>query len=401
MRGKEQVNISTETQHQKLINEARSKDLVSSYGIIPDIIVDNEFNEEDDDANADLTKAYYDDNKDAIPLSEIVTTKDGSIGLKVKVDRYGSKRKEGKVLINQSLVKKIIDKFHNEKEFCPKYIKDICIDKKATITNEMFFESKVPEMESMMKGKFFESLAIGSTTSSDLVLDLPRSKRKSKMYGTKTLDQVRIENQAERFKMRCKQLQVDIVPGHNVHMQIFKRWSDKYMIAGELDIFPVAIYYEEALRLAMIDLKLTADVNSTFGPFSWGDPKNMDHIQADMYHYLIRDVDFEVNPHLKDIFTDRIQQVIKNNEVLFLYWVFGYKEPLDNQERLIERTYGDEHNPGYKQGELKERIRKTIAVLEREEQFGWEEKPVQESCRLCPLSQRFGGNCKSSIVFKV
>lgn len=397
MRIKDDVHISKESQKERSINESRSKDLGSMDGILPEQIEDED---EFDDANADFNKVYYNDNPDAVPLVKIINDDNGNVGLKKDKSTYDSRIKEGKIIVNQSLIKKIIDRYQNEVEFCPAYIKEVFI-KKNKLPISLFFEGKCPEMESMTKGKFFESLCYGSTTDSDLVLDLPRSKRKGKLFGSKTLDQQRIEQQAERFKLRCKTLNVDIVPGHNIHQVIFKRWNDKYMLAGEFDMFPIGIYYEEALRLAIIDLKLTTDVHSTFGSFCWGKPQFMDHIQADMYQYLVRNIDLELNPHLKDVITDRTQDIINRDGILFLYWVFGYREPLEQQEIFVERSYKDENGTMHRQNDLNERIRKTIAVLEREEQFGWEEKPVQDNCKYCPLNQRYGGSCKSSIVYKV
>jgi hypothetical protein len=200
----------------------------------------------------------------------------------------------------------------------------------------------------------------------------------------------------------------------NTHVTLIKKWDSKYIIGCELDLFPTIIDYSKVnneidindekhgtLKLAMIDTKLTVDVHSTFGDFGWGNPKFLDHIQADMYHWIIRDVDFELNPNVKNIFTDRVLELIKHDEIHFFYWVFGYKEPLEQQMVFIERMYRDENGSTFRQSELKERIRKTIEVIEREAHFGWSENPVYEICRTCPINSRYGGDCKSSISVKV
>ena len=172
------------------------------------------------------------------------------------------------------------------------------------------------------------------------------------------------------------------------------------MLGCELDWFPVTILYEGVYRLAMIDIKLTADVNSTFGAFSWANPKHMDHVQGDMYHLIVRDIDLELNPSLAPIFNERVQEIIKANQIVFLYWVWGYAEPLEDQERFVEREYQEHEGNNHRQNELKERIRKVTAILDREEHFGWNEHPC-DNCSKCSLNKKFGGPCYSSIITKV
>lgn len=306
------------------------------------------------------------------------------------------------VFISQSLIKKLINKYQEELEFCPKFIKEIVMDR------------KIPSVttESMLKGIFFESLALGGTAYGEPLTDMPRKKLTKKqeaelrfkglpLLGEKKIDQIRIEHQVERFKIKAKQYMTEIVPGVNTHVRIYKKWDDKYILSGEYDWFPTPIFYEEQMRLAIIDLKFTGDINQQGGSFSWGSPQYMDHLQGDMYHYLVRDIDFELNPHVKDLITPNIADIIKYNEILFLYWVWGIKEPLENQDKIIEREYQEGPNNNFRQAEMKERIRKSIAIIEREEHFGWQTNPCENSCKLCPYNQNYGGSCKESVIFKV
>jgi hypothetical protein len=355
---------------------------------------DDEFIEK---ANQESTTVFYKENPDAIPPGALDEKPDTRTKRENKIT-------DGYILISQSLIKKLINKYQEEEKFCPKYIKECVMERKC----------KDISSDAMMAGKFFESHVLGGTTGSSRVLDLPRKKLSKKreleliakgypVIGEKRIDQQRLEIQVERFKQKAQQLQVEIITGVNTHLDIFKHWDGKkYLLVGELDLFPTPIIYEGLLRLAIIDVKVTSNVNTTFGNFCWGTPKFMDHLQADMYHYLVRDIDFELNPHLINVVPENVLNMIKNNNILFLYWVWGYQsEPLELQEKIVERTYFDENNNNYRQREMKERIRKAIAIIEREEAFGWEANPIPEQCARCSLNQSNGGNCEASINSKV
>ena len=353
-----------------------------------------------DKINEEINTVYYQEHPEEIPPWDAPVKME-----QPKINKEPKKRNKfpGKIIINQSLIKKLIDKYQNEVDFCPKYIKECVMDRNC--------EQK--PTNAMLAGKFFESLVLGSTTDSKAILDLPRKKLTKKrieelkakglpLIGDKKIDQIRIEEQAERAKRRFEELGIEVYHGINTHQTIYKKWSDRYILSGELDLFPTPILYNGIKRLAIIDLKLTADVHSTFGSFCWGKPQYMDHLQGDMYHYLIRDIDFDLNPNMKEIITPKVQELIEFEEVIFLYWVWGYKkEPLEEQEIFLERTYRDESGTDFRQKELQERIRKAIAIIEREETFGWEPKPVHDQCINCPHAIKNGGTCKLSVITKV
>ncbi len=349
-----------------------------------------EIGDELDEANLSATMAFYQDNPHLHPDYQE----------KPEISKREQKKQDGYILINQSLIKKLVNKYQEEEQFCPRNIKECVMNKKY---------KDVPT-EAMMAGKFFESHCLGGTTGTEPVLDLPRKRVSKKreaeliaagkpVLGEKTIDQVRLETQIERFKIKAKQLQTQIITGINTHVQVFKEWDKKYLLVGELDWFPTPIFYQGVLQLAMIDIKVTSNVESTFGKFCWGTPKYMDHLQADMYHYLVRNIDFELNPHLIDLITPEVDNLIKSERILFLYWVWGYqKEPLEYQEKFVERSYRDENGSMFRQSELKERIRKAIAIIEREESFGWGTNPVPDICKTCPLNIINGGNCTESTI---
>ena len=120
-----------------------------------------------------------------------------------------------------------------------------------------------------------------------------------------------------------------------------------------------------------------------------------------MYHWLARDIDFELNPHLKDVLDPRLIDIIQSEQMIFLYWVWGYREPLEQQDKIIERTYRDDFGGDLRQRDLAERIRKAYNILKREEAMGWVENPCQQHCRMCPMNKSFGGDCKSSLITRV
>lgn len=388
--GKVKPNISSESVSMRKIIKSKQVELKEK------IFKEYEFEDEFDEANFKASQVFYEEHPDAIPP--------GALDKKPSVSPSRSEKlSDGFILINQSLIKKLVNKYQEEMEFCPKHIKEVVIDRIA---------ESVPS-DAMLAGKFFESHVLGSTTHGDPVLDLPRKRLSKKqeallksqgkpLIGEKKIDQIRLETQIERFKIKAKQYETQIITGVNTHVNIYKHWSDRYLLVGELDWFPTPILYQGALRLAIIDVKVTSNVETTFGNFCWGAPQYMDHLQADMYHYLVRDIDFDLNPHLKGVVNDNIIDIIENENILFLYWVWGYqKEPLEYQEKIIERGYRDDNNSLYRQQELKERIRKAIAILEREESFGWQANPVPEICKYCPLNKMNGGNCESSIIIRI
>lgn len=305
-----------------------------------------------------------------------------------------------KIYINQSLVKYLTDQYGNTREYCPRYMFDYYLVK--TIDGQS---------DSMIAGQFFETLCLGESTKGKIVKDLPRklvsAKKKAELIaknlpviGEKTVDQIRIEAQAERFKVLAEQCQLKLIQGINTHKTIIKDIGDKrFFLRGETDIFPTTLVYEGESRLAIVDLKLTQDINSTFGDFCWGSAKYMDMIQGDFYLNLVKDLDLELNPHFKQIpKIETMIDIINQEDCIFLYWVFGIKGPLE--DRKIERLYRDPSNPSIRQQELKERIRKTISIIEMEEINNFPESPSTDKCKNCPNSKRLGGNCKSSNVIE-
>ena len=286
--------------------------------------------------------------------------------------------------ISQSLIKEF---FHNGEE------KDICPSRTAQI--HIFHHYHLEETESMLKGKFFETLCIGKSRKGEQVLDLPRKKLKKieeienrirvkegkeLILGEKTIDQLRIETQAQRFRTLCMKYQI-MVLDENTQVPIVIRWhkDPDVLITMELDIFPTPILLNEELSVAIIDLKLTADIHSTYGDYCYGAPHEMDLIQGKMYHYGIRKMDFELNPHLENRISDSLKRMIDDNKVLFLLWVFNYKKEVP-EDKFIKIKW----DPA-KEAELHASIAQTVAAIEFYDKQGWPTNPIKTLCKDCPI----------------
>jgi len=286
--------------------------------------------------------------------------------------------------LNQSLIHKFLYKGEEREQICPKKIYHIDIIK-----------SHQYRTESMLKGSYFETLCLGKGAGGKIVDDLPRKalskakvlenqKRKAsglpELKGEKTTDQERIEEQARRFVLLSTKYQVTVTPD-NTQVKLVIPWykDPEIYLSMEFDIFPTAIMTNDGLKMAIIDLKLTADVNSTYGDFCWGAPEQMDLNQSYMYSYGVRQIEknIEMNPHLKSIITKPVINLIKQEQIDFYYWVFGYKKL---EDKLIKITWDK-----IKEAELLESINKTIAIIEMYEKQGWPTRPNYRICKECTV----------------
>lgn len=127
----------------------------------------------------------------------------------------------------------------------------------------------------MLKGSYFEQLWLGSGATDEVVLDLPRKKK-----GDKTIDQIRIEEQAERAKQLFDPLHKDFL-GFVVHKTQLRFESDDK--EGTADIWATDKEGESWL----IDCKLTEDLTNTWGDYGWGKSYDeLDLIQLPHYQDL-------------------------------------------------------------------------------------------------------------------
>jgi hypothetical protein len=295
------------------------------------------------------------------------------------------------MIINQSLINKFYYK-GEPREYCPYSVY------LHSITKEVKRQT-----ESMLKGSFFETLTLGAGIE-DKVTDIPRKKLTAiqilagQSIGDKTIDQIRIEQQALNFERQKAIYQINVQKEVNTQVEIYKLFSknDDIHLKGTLDIFPTTILLpERGLRLAIIDTKLTGKF-SDYGEYCWATPGAMDHTQGYMYHYLVRDIDLNYNlemnkeSKLSYLYTGSIKHQIETNEILFFYWVFTYKDA-EVKDKFVEVSWNETSK-----AELIESIRKTINEINKNERNGWNNvKPSSYACNGCNIiecKERYVGN---------
>lgn len=250
-----------------------------------------------------------------------------------------------------------------------------------------------PASEPMMLGRYFESMILGKSARGQYTDDLPRKKLTKKVIaenavrkanklpllkGEKYLHQIKIDEQIARFKALAKKYKV-IITDYNVQVPILTVWDQDpdVLLSAELDVFPTTILLEDELNAAIIDLKLTSDIHNEYGEYCYGKPEYLDLIQGKMYHYVVRNINENLNPHLAGIITDSIKRLIEQNRIMFLLWVFNYKGA-ELEDKFI-RINWDKN----KESELHESIRKTKAILEYGESNDWPTNPEYSLCKNC------------------
>jgi len=186
------------------------------------------------------------------------------------------------IIISQSLIKRFYkyDPYLDQwafRAFCPRKEKELSIDRIHEWSSE-----------SMQCGKYFETLFLGSGRDGEMVLDLPRKKLTKAeqqaniiaemeetpiLYkGAKLTDQRRIDEQVLRAQQRAIELDINIIQNVNTQVKILKKFSNNIMLSCNIDIFPTTITISgDKPRLAIMDIKLTADLNgkASYTDFCW------------------------------------------------------------------------------------------------------------------------------------
>ena len=285
--------------------------------------------------------------------------------------------------ISPSLIKKFIYK-GNDVEHCPARVYGTYIKPTLDISSS----------ESMIDGQFFETMCIGSTRDGHRVIDLPRkalSKRQIQEnmvewekglapihWGEKTVDQIRIEQQVLIFKQKVKKYMM-VIEDFNTQTELRLKVSDDFVLTCHPDIFPTPVMTKDGLIPACIDLKLTKDIDNTFGDFCWGDPERMDNTQGIGYQYIIKHLNEKDNEHLADLLTPQLLSMCNNSKVTFRFWVFGYGNK-SMRDKFVPVPYGK-----MEEVEFNERLRKTMRLVGNYETYGWNTNPKHALCHDCPL----------------
>jgi hypothetical protein len=299
-------------------------------------------------------------------------------------NRYVYLDSEGQInlVLSFSLLNKMFA-YGNETEFCPRYLYEV------VMTRNIVPEPTLP----MKKGLFFETLCIGSTAHGALY-DLPRKKVTIKMkkeailkgldpekiLGDKTIDQIRIEEQAALFPSKSRNYGISIFKdgaAQNVQVEVQKQWTStghtpdfKVWIQATIDIVSNIIFNGKQYNNANIDLKLTADRDgqgelekrNSFSKFNYGDPDNLDYLQLNLDTYITGNPSF--------------------------YWVWDYRKDYPGEKIIPHFTSNIEF------AELNEIIRKGALNLAQMDKDNYPYKPSYWACKKCPMANFNGGQCQ-------
>ncbi len=232
--------------------------------------------------------------------------------------------------------------------------------------------------DAMNNGSYFETQCLGSGAGNKVTIDLP-----SIRGGKKSMPQKRIDEQVLMFKHLMRDMGMLILPDKsNVQVKAMKEWADNNYIdlivfaTGESDLITPYSHGGIVYDNIVVDLKLTGDITSTYGPYQWGDLKKRDMKQATLYSLLF--------------------------DMPFAYWIFDYKSSVRENKFFFVNSDINHPNPElannakFRLRVLTEAFRKTINEIVFNFKNGWKENPSEDNCKKCPLK-----NCRYKFEIKV
>lgn len=206
--------------------------------------------------------------------------------------------------------------------------------------------------EAQQKGKYFEQLVLGKgAIENEAVDDLPRLKN-----GNKSVDQIRIEEQAELAKDMLFNTESEHYLGFKVKDVQVRLKHENYPIV--LDVLAVD---KDGVDID-IDLKLTKDVTQTFGDYGWGNHESLDYLQQVHYH--------------------NIYKKIYNKESRSMLLVFDY-----SKNRRVKSIELDITDKAIDESEYRFEAAKEVVTYYNEN--GWKYNASESECSDCPLNCEF------------
>jgi len=303
-----------------------------------------------------------------------------------------------KYTLSQSAMKNLIDREGNEIMYCAKQFAETFITKRW----------KWPDKEAFKRGRYFETLAIGGSSSHGKGEDNePERKIQSKRQmmleqkGNKKVSTERIEEQAENFKKNAAHKNLTYAD-YNTQVVVYKvinpeapikEWK---LFRGEIDWGPVPTKTKTYGRtITLIDLKLSADLSNLFGPYAWANHEYVNKIQSYSYVDMMKNIDLELNdiinpgnnirealwrcghkmieidnPNLAEaidvddiseeeieLLTNMVTTLIDSGNINFIYWIYDFSP---RKENLIVPVEVNKTT----QLILKETIRKSVNIVE-------------------------------------
>lgn len=246
------------------------------------------------------------------------------------------------IKLNQSTVKDV-----NRVNCCPAKYKAYNIDK-------LFSR---PTSKYMLYGQYFEWMCLGTRTRNGKVPFIPKLKK-----GGKPVAQLRIEEQVKVFHDLIRKRNIRILATDVTSEAEFTLPNGrKVVLFGTQDIL-----VEEKGKLGIIDLKLSADINSSYGVYAWGNEDKINKIQPSFYKY--------------------IRKTITGIKHFFEFWVFDYKPEPEHLIHPAETTWEDVY-------EMTNEIQNAIIKLEAFEREGYPAIGDPDECKNCSVK-----NCLSRVA---
>jgi len=294
---------------------------------------------------------------------------------------------------------------------------------KTRYTNDVqgLYNNSYQPISPMQIGNYFEEKILGKTAYSDEVIDLKKRPLSNKDFsehlqeGKKYAAHERMDAHAFTFKRLCEEKEIEVLP-QNVQVPIVKKLvhpytKEVYYFKGITDLFPTTIKNTGGQKFtAIVDIKTTKDVDNTYfsidKPMSsmacYGKMEELEKIQAHSYLWMIEDFDYRLNciffPEHTEIYkvVDKvIRPYADAHEVIFFYWVFGYKnDDLEANRALIPVKYDKGERALFF-----ESVRKCLELEKEYIKNNWPKRPSANNCKGCPMNPKYKGftdmKCKS------
>jgi hypothetical protein len=223
---------------------------------------------------------------------------------------------------------------------------------------EMTKEVIIPPTEPMMRGSYFESLALGSGVNGQVTDDLPRL-----ASGKKSIEQIRIDDQVSRFHSLFSPESEEYLGWQITDKQLYLSEGER---EGTIDFR----CRRDGIR-SIWDLKLTGDMMSPGG--WWYDIGSMDHVQLAFYKHLHRlkyNEDCETYYALFDYSPKKNIKILKIN--ISEATIMNSLERFDVVEKTLLEMVEFSTTPSYSECgkcrvDCKERVFKPIVTFEEYE----------------------------------
>jgi hypothetical protein len=265
------------------------------------------------------------------------------------------KIKKDLIWINQSKIKRLTDSL-----LCPQryYMEEITGDLQRYSS------------EAMLYGNYFEYHATGQLPS-DGKIPVIEPLKKMRNGSFIPAAQQRIDLQIKRFPGIMKEYGIKIVKtGSEINMQ----FNNGIVIFGTLDCL-----VEWNGQPYIMDLKLTSDVNNTYGDFSWGQFQEKHPTKEGVYVARFVPEQEEGMDIIQPFAYTYMMEKRTNSKWGFIYAVFDHKT--NPEFKIIEVEHSEEGRR-----DMIERLNGTRAKLETFYKLNYKPIPSMRECKGCKHS---------------